>query len=93
LNQRARVLYESILTANPTNELGFALRDKVPFDKLKDESKVQVATAVVLFAKGIAKLEEDAKAASEQATSPAPDTAPKTVPETTQSGKENGKKK
>ena len=72
LNLRAEVLYKAILASNPTSELAFALRDKVPFDKLKDEQKVQVATAVVLFAKGMAKLEEDAKAASEQSKAEAP---------------------
>ena len=65
-------MYEAILAANPTSELAFALRDKLAFDKLKDEQKVQVATAVVLFAKGMAKLEEDAKAASDQSKAEPP---------------------
>lgn len=89
---RSKVLYEAILKANPGNELGIALRDKVPFDKLKDESIAQVATAVALFAKGLAKLDEDAKAASEQPKTE-PGKATEIVPETTPAPKADGKKK
>jgi len=60
------VLYEAILAAKPGSDLAFAIRDAVPFDKLKDELVAQVATTVVMQAKAIAKLEEEAKAASEQ---------------------------
>ena len=89
LAARARVLYDSILQAKPGNDLAFAIRDKVPFDKLKDESIAQVATTVVLFAKGLAKLDEDAKAASDQA----PPADPKSGSETPREPKADGKKK
>jgi hypothetical protein len=59
-------LYEAILAAKPTSDLAVALRDGVAYDKLKDQGRVQVATAVVLFAKGMAKLEEDAKAMADK---------------------------
>lgn len=66
------MLYESILAAKPTSDLAFAIRDGVPFDKLKDELIAYVATAVVMNAKGVAKLDEAAKAASEQSTAEPP---------------------
>lgn len=70
------MLYDSILAAKPTSDLAFAIRDGVPFDKLKDELIAYVATAVVLNAKGVARLEEEAKAASEQPAPEAPAEAP-----------------
>lgn len=66
------------MKAKPGNDLAFALRDGVPFDKLKDESVAQVATTVVLFAKGVAQLEEEAKAASDQSKPETPEEAPAT---------------
>lgn len=74
-------MYDAIQQAKPGNDLAFAIRDGLPFDKLKDESIAQVATAVVLFAQGVAKLEQEAKTASEQGKAEAPAaSSPETTP-------------
>jgi hypothetical protein len=79
--QRAKVLYLAILEAKPGNDLAFAIRDRVQFERLKEESIAQVAMAVVLFAKGVAKLEEEGQKATEQAKETPAETAA-TAPET-----------
>jgi hypothetical protein len=74
------VLYESILAAKPGSDLAFAIRDGVPYEKLKDELVAQVATVVVYNARGVAKLEEEAKAATEQSKPETPAEAPVEAP-------------
>jgi hypothetical protein len=57
--KKSRVFYEALLAAKAPTELGLAIRDGVPFEKLKDDSVATVAMAVSLYEKGLAKLLEE----------------------------------
>lgn len=84
--KKSRVFYEAILAAKPPTELGLAIRDGLPFDKLKDESIAAIALTASLYERGLAKLvEELAKVpdpAAPNGETPAPADAPTVAPAT-----------
>jgi hypothetical protein len=58
--KKSRILYQAIVDSKPPSELGLAIRDGLPLDKLKDESIAAVAVAVTLYERGLLKALEEA---------------------------------
>jgi hypothetical protein len=79
--KKARVLYDAILKANPPTELGLAIRDRVPFDKLKDESIAAVAVTVTAYESGLKALIAELAKEVPEPTGTEPEKAAAALPE------------